>query len=226
MDHAERARKWWLGRHFVSVPRHWQDDAAIAALTAQFTEVAAGAEQRVMACHDCREYREMVAAKLRQAECERAEAQATLDALLSEEPCQKCGMGVSSECYGCKLKQAEAEVERLRRGGPCCVRTYDRAIAAEAALAAEREARQKDLACHDCREYREHKSAELRAEKESGKRLSGALRWLVEIIDKAGLHNLSNGVQLGPIVWYVKANDALENAKAALRDTAEGGEPE
>lgn len=43
-----------------------------------------------------------------------------------------------------------------------------------------------------------------------------ALRELVRVIDAAGLHNLSNGVQLGPTVWYVKAHDAMESARAVL----------
>ena len=43
-----------------------------------------------------------------------------------------------------------------------------------------------------------------------------ALRGLVEIIDAAGLLNLSNGVQLGQTSWYVKASDHMEAARAAI----------
>jgi hypothetical protein len=43
-----------------------------------------------------------------------------------------------------------------------------------------------------------------------------ALGDLVEIIDRAGLLNLSNGVQLGQTSWYVKASDRLEYARTAL----------
>jgi hypothetical protein len=45
-----------------------------------------------------------------------------------------------------------------------------------------------------------------------------ALRNLVEVIEAAGLLNLSNGVQLGPTVWYVKASDAIDYAKRALSE--------
>lgn len=47
-------------------------------------------------------------------------------------------------------------------------------------------------------------------------RLGAALTGLVEIIDAAGLFNLSNGVQLGQTSWYVKASDRLDVAHAAL----------
>lgn len=40
-----------------------------------------------------------------------------------------------------------------------------------------------------------------------------ALRDLVAIIDAAGLHNLSNGVQLGRTSWYVKAGDRMAYAR-------------
>lgn len=43
-----------------------------------------------------------------------------------------------------------------------------------------------------------------------------ALRDLVGIIDKAGLLNLSNGVQLGQTSWYVKASERLDYAKKIL----------
>jgi hypothetical protein len=47
-------------------------------------------------------------------------------------------------------------------------------------------------------------------------RLRETLEDLVSIIDAAGLYNLSNGVQLGPTVWYVKASERLYYARAAL----------
>lgn len=43
-----------------------------------------------------------------------------------------------------------------------------------------------------------------------------SLQSLVDIIDAAGLLNLSNGVQLGATSWYVKASDRLEYAKSLL----------
>lgn len=49
--------------------------------------------------------------------------------------------------------------------------------------------------------------------------LGDALRDLVAIIEKAGLNNLANGVQLGPTVWYVKASERIDFAKMVLRET-------
>lgn len=46
--------------------------------------------------------------------------------------------------------------------------------------------------------------------------LHDALEGLVSVIDRAGLSNLANGVQLGQTSWYVKASDALEAARSAL----------
>lgn len=43
-----------------------------------------------------------------------------------------------------------------------------------------------------------------------------ALEWLVCVIDKAGLLNLSNGVQLGQASWLVKASDALDYARRTI----------
>ena len=46
--------------------------------------------------------------------------------------------------------------------------------------------------------------------------LLAATNNLLSVIDKAGLGNLSNGVQLGAMSWYVKASDAIEWAKEAI----------
>ena len=46
--------------------------------------------------------------------------------------------------------------------------------------------------------------------------LADALRELLRILDAAGLLTLSRGVYLGPTVWYVKASDACDYARAAL----------
>jgi hypothetical protein len=43
-----------------------------------------------------------------------------------------------------------------------------------------------------------------------------ALKDTWDVLDAAGLHNLSNGVQLGQTVWYVKACDAKRSAIAAI----------
>ena len=52
-------------------------------------------------------------------------------------------------------------------------------------------------------------------------RLIEALEGLVTVIDAAGLYNLSTGVQLGGTVWYVKATDALDEARALLAQVKE-----
>lgn len=62
--------------------------------------------------------------------------------------------------------------------------------------------------------------AEFMDEQEAALELLPALSGLVEIIDAAGLLNLSNGVQLGPTSWYVKAHDRLECARTVLAKAA------
>jgi hypothetical protein len=51
-------------------------------------------------------------------------------------------------------------------------------------------------------------------------RLRPALQGLVSVIDAAGLLNLSNGVQLGPTVWYVKATERMDIARSALESAS------
>ena len=48
------------------------------------------------------------------------------------------------------------------------------------------------------------------------KNLYHAIKRLVDVINQAGVHNLSNGVQLGQTVWSVKCNDAMDEAKLVL----------
>ena len=43
-----------------------------------------------------------------------------------------------------------------------------------------------------------------------------ALGQLVQLIDAAGLDNLTNGVQLRPTNWFVKMSDAMAAAKELL----------
>lgn len=51
-----------------------------------------------------------------------------------------------------------------------------------------------------------------------------ALRETWRVLDAAGLLNLSNGVQLGQTVWFVKASDAKAQSDAAIaKATWEGG---
>lgn len=52
--------------------------------------------------------------------------------------------------------------------------------------------------------------------------LLAALKETWEVLDAAGLINLTNGVQLGQTVWYVKAFDAKTRSIAAI-EKAEGG---
>ncbi len=53
--------------------------------------------------------------------------------------------------------------------------------------------------------------------------LLDGLKDLVDIIEAAGLHNLTRGVVLGPTVWYVKASDRLAHAKMLIQRAA--GQP-
>jgi hypothetical protein len=46
---------------------------------------------------------------------------------------------------------------------------------------------------------------------------------LIDVIDAAGLLNLSNGVQLGQTSWYVKASERLELARAAVKKAVTDG---
>lgn len=46
--------------------------------------------------------------------------------------------------------------------------------------------------------------------------LLAALNGLVGIIESAGLLNLINGVQLGQTSWYCKADDRMNQSKAAI----------
>ena len=62
---------------------------------------------------------------------------------------------------------------------------------------------------------------EAREDRDEIRELRGSLAELVQIIEKAGLNNLSNGVQLGQTAWYVKANYAMERANAALNSGQE-----
>jgi len=49
-------------------------------------------------------------------------------------------------------------------------------------------------------------------------RLRAALEHTWKVIDAAGTLNLSNGVQLGPTVWYVKIEAAREMSNLALKE--------
>lgn len=46
--------------------------------------------------------------------------------------------------------------------------------------------------------------------------LLSALSGLVAIVDKARLENLMNGVQLGPVSWFVKASERMDYARAVI----------
>lgn len=64
----------------------------------------------------------------------------------------------------------------------------------------------------ECEAFRE--LARKRGEAEED--LRDSLQDLVTIINKAGLLNLSRGVELGATSWYVKASDRLKQAEWAL----------
>ena len=57
-----------------------------------------------------------------------------------------------------------------------------------------------------------------RSQEERIAKLETALGGLLTTLDTAGLLNLSNGVQLGQTAWYVKATDAVNYAKAVLKE--------
>lgn len=57
----------------------------------------------------------------------------------------------------------------------------------------------------------------------NGYELMLALEQLVRVIKAAGIYNLMNGVQLGPVSWCVKANDAMTYAERVLAKAR--GEP-
>ncbi|MFN3169265.1 MAG: hypothetical protein ACE37E_01070 [Hyphomicrobiales bacterium] len=46
--------------------------------------------------------------------------------------------------------------------------------------------------------------------------LVDALQGIIGIVEKAGLLNLSRGVQLGQTSWYVKATDRLDYGRIVL----------
>jgi hypothetical protein len=59
----------------------------------------------------------------------------------------------------------------------------------------------------------------LQEQAETIERLREALKGLVRVIDAGDPANLMHGVQLGPTVWYLAANDALDYARAALESS-------
>jgi hypothetical protein len=54
--------------------------------------------------------------------------------------------------------------------------------------------------------------AEIERLKAELEKATGIIALFHEHINSAGLHNLSNGVQLGSTVWYVKMSDAMGEA--------------
>lgn len=66
----------------------------------------------------------------------------------------------------------------------------------------------------ECRDW--ETAEEVRRKLAAHDDLLAALKGLVGIIDSAGLQNLTNGVELGPTVWFVKASEAMEFARDAI----------
>lgn len=54
--------------------------------------------------------------------------------------------------------------------------------------------------------------------------LRAAAQGVKQLIEAAGLHNLTRGVELGPTVWYVKMHAALAALSSALNDSPEAVE--
>ncbi len=53
-------------------------------------------------------------AEYEQLQTENKEKQELIDRLCSQEPCPKCGYGVTGACYGCEIKRLQAENKELR----------------------------------------------------------------------------------------------------------------
>lgn len=68
--------------------------------------------------------------------------------------------------------------------------------------------------------------SELREARAEVERLRSDLSEVVRLIDKAGLRNLTNGVQLGQNSWFIKMRDALKSARVHLNEPTptEGGD--
>lgn len=54
--------------------------------------------------------------ELEQLQTENKEKQELIDDLCSQEPCEKCGFGVTGQCYGCIITQQQGRLNRLRDG--------------------------------------------------------------------------------------------------------------
>ena len=54
---------------------------------------------------------------------ENEKKQETIDDLCSQEPCPKCGYGVTGQCYGCVIKKLRTENERLKEFARYVIRT-------------------------------------------------------------------------------------------------------
>jgi hypothetical protein len=52
-------------------------------------------------------------------------------------------------------------------------------------------------------------------------KLAEAASRIAKVVEMAGASNLSNGVQLGPVSWLVKMNDALEQTRLAIKEYQE-----
>lgn len=63
-----------------------------------------------------------------QAEAEIERLRGDIETLYSEDPCPKCGHGITGQCYGCLLEQAKAEIERLNEE---CGHKQDRCLRLE-----------------------------------------------------------------------------------------------
>ena len=197
MDHAERARRvasWVYLTGFEPRRRSEHERLFAEQFLKEFAEVAAGAEQRVMACHDCREYREMVAAKLRQAEVER------LRTVVADDHKRKLREVIRAEQAEAALAAERERSERLRKA----LREIDGLVPAAYIFPADWD--EQIRACPECLRYKDH-PIQLGICDEHRRPL-----WARE------KHDAFERTAIGPRARLI--------AQAALRDTAEGGEPE
>jgi len=125
-------------------------------------------------------------------------------------PVYSPGALIGNRCHPCGAK-----AKHIRDGKPYCGRHDPVARKAkDDAKTAARAAGWERLNASRAKAAAE--AAEQKRRAECYDDLLAALTDLADIIDAAGLVNLSCGVQLGPTVWFVKASDRLGFARAAI----------
>jgi len=59
--------------------------------------------------------KEQLQTKIERLEKEKIEQKELIDRLCSQEPCPKCGYGVTGACYGCEIVRLQTEVKQLEK---------------------------------------------------------------------------------------------------------------